>query len=94
MTIAVIDENVGISEVDPEIVSYGGNTSLTGCKLASLFRDKMEEVEAVATMVTNIEMSASNIYMDEYVAALFLPHTRMEEFPRQSERLKAVGAVH
>ena len=31
---------------------------------------------------------------DEYVAALFLPHTRMEEFPLQSERLKAVGAIH
>ena len=32
--------------------------------------------------------------MDEYVAALFLPHTRMEEFPLQRERLKAVGAIH
>ncbi len=41
----------------PEIVTYGGNTSLTGCKLASLFQDKMDEVEAVATMITNIELS-------------------------------------
>jgi uncharacterized 2Fe-2S/4Fe-4S cluster protein (DUF4445 family) len=79
-----------LPEVDPTIVSYGGNTSLTGCKLACLYRDKIEEAEAVATMITNIELSASNIYMDEYVAALFLPHTRMEDFPIQTERLQAL----
>jgi uncharacterized 2Fe-2S/4Fe-4S cluster protein (DUF4445 family) len=79
-----------LPEVNPEIVSYGGNTSLTGCKLACVYKDKMEEVEAIATMITNIELSASNIYMDEYVAALFLPHTRMEEFPLQSERLDLI----
>ncbi len=83
-----------LPEVSPEIVTYGGNTSLTGSKLAALFRDKMEEVTAVATMITNIELSASNLFMEEYVAALFLPHTRMEEFPLQRERLKAVGAIH
>ncbi len=82
-----------LPEVDPEIVSYGGNTSLMGCKLVSLHRDKLEEAEAIATMITNIELSASNIYMDEYVAALFLPHTRMEEFPLQAERLRARGAL-
>ncbi len=81
-----------LPEVDPSTVSYGGNTSLTGCKLAALYRDKIEEVEGLATMITNIELSASNIYMDEYVAALFLPHTRMEEFPRQAERLAAALA--
>lgn len=82
-----------LPEVDPEIVSYGGNTSLMGCKLVSLYRDKLEEAETIATMITNIELSASNIYMDEYVAALFLPHTRMEDFPLQAERLRATGAL-
>jgi len=85
-----------LPEVKPEIVRYGGNTSLAGCVLASLYRDKIEETESIATMITNIELSASNIYMDEYVAALFIPHTRMEDFPIQAERLKALGrtAVH
>ncbi len=82
-----------LPEADPAIVSYGGNTSLAGCKLASLFRDKIDEAESIATMITNIELSASNIYMDEYVAALFLPHTRMEEFPRQAERLRQTQAA-
>jgi len=83
-----------LPEVEPEQVSYGGNTSLTGCKLLALFRDKADEVQTVATMITNIELSSSPIYMDEYVAALFLPHTRMEEFPRQGERLRVLGAIH
>jgi len=78
-----------LPEVRPEIVSYGGNTSLLGCRLAALYREKAEEAETIATMITNIELSASNIYMDEYVAALFLPHTRMEEFPVRAQRLKA-----
>ncbi len=82
-----------LPEVDPATVSYGGNTSLSGCQLVPLYKDKVAEAEAVATMITNIELSASNIYMDEYVAAMFLPHTRMEEFPIQSERLRALGAV-
>ncbi|GAB4266038.1 ASKHA domain-containing protein [Deferrisoma sp.] len=77
-----------LPETDPERVSYGGNTSLTGCQLAALYRDKIDEAEQIATMITNIELSASNMYMEEYVAALFLPHTRMEEFPREAERLR------
>lgn len=83
-----------LPEVNPEIVSYGGNTSLTGCKMAALSRDKVEEAEAVATMITNIELSVSNLYFDEYVAALFLPHTRMEEFPIRAERLRALRVVY
>ncbi len=79
-----------LPEVDPEIVTYGGNTSLAGCVLATLYQEKIDEAESIATMITNIELSASNIYMDEYVAALFLPHTRMEEFPIRAERLKAL----
>jgi hypothetical protein len=27
--------------------------------------------------------------MDQYIAALFLPHTKMEYFPSVTERLKA-----
>lgn len=76
-----------LPEVDATKVSYGGNTSLEGCRLAALYVDKIEEVENIASMITNIELSASSMYMEEYVAALFLPHTRLEEFPRRSALL-------
>lgn len=77
-----------LPEVDPNIVSYGGNTSLEGCRLAALYRDKIDEVEMIASMITNIELSATPMYMEEYVAALFLPHTRLEEFPRRTMLLE------
>ena len=77
-----------LPEVDPSIVSYGGNTSLEGCRLACLYMDKVEQSEQIASMITNIELSVSNLYMDEYVAALFLPHTRMEEFPIRAKMLE------
>lgn len=79
-----------LPEVDPNIVSYGGNTSLAGGKQACLYGEKMQEAEVVASKITNIELSASSIYMDEYVAALFLPHTRMEDFPSQTRRLQSL----
>lgn len=79
-----------LPEVDPKIVSYGGNTSLEGCRLAALYKDKIEEVETIASMITNIELSASSMYMEEYVAALFLPHTRLEEFPARTALLEAM----
>ena len=82
-----------LPEVDPKIVSYGGNTSLEGCRMASLFRDKIGEAEAIASMITNIELSTSALYMDEYVAALFLPHTRVEEFPLRMKRLEALRSA-
>jgi uncharacterized 2Fe-2S/4Fe-4S cluster protein (DUF4445 family) len=79
-----------LPEVDPKIVRYGGNTSLEGSRLASLYKDKIEEVEMIASMITNIELSTSAIYMEEYVAAIFLPHTRVEEFPLRTQRLAAL----
>ncbi|TLN26605.1 DUF4445 domain-containing protein, partial [bacterium] len=77
-----------LPEVDPNIVSYGGNTSLEGCRIAALYKGKVEEAEQIASMITNIELSVSAIYMEEYVAALFLPHTRMEDFPIRARRLE------
>jgi len=82
-----------LPETDPERVAYGGNTSLAGCEMAALHRDRIDEAEQIATMITNIELSASNMYMEEYVAALFLPHTRMEEFPREAERIRLAQQI-
>jgi hypothetical protein len=37
--------------------------------------------------MTNIELSESPAFMDNYVAAMFLPHTNSAEFPGVSQRL-------
>lgn len=82
-----------LPEVEPSKVSYGGNTSLEGCRIACLWSGKVAEAEQIGSMITNIELSVSRIYMDEYVAALFLPHTRMEEFPLRAKKLEETNKI-
>jgi hypothetical protein len=37
--------------------------------------------------MTNFELSETPSFMDNYVAALFLPHTDLNQFPRLKARL-------
>jgi hypothetical protein len=38
--------------------------------------------------MTNFELSETTSFMDHYIAALFLPHTDLEKFPKLQQRLK------
>ena len=40
-------------------------------------------------MMTNFELSDTPSYMDHYVAAMFIPHTEIEKFPKVKERIEA-----
>jgi uncharacterized 2Fe-2S/4Fe-4S cluster protein (DUF4445 family) len=48
----------------------------------------MTEAERIARMMTNIELSNSPKFMDEFVAASFLPHTDSRAFPGVLRELK------
>ncbi len=69
---------------------FVGNGSLTGATLLAFSRDLLEEERRVADMMTNFELSETPGYMDQYIAALFLPHTQEEYFPTITERLRGV----
>ncbi|KPA11049.1 metal-binding protein [Candidatus Magnetomorum sp. HK-1] len=76
-----------LPEVEPEKVTYIGNGSLMGARMSSISNHIRQDVgEAVARM-TNFELSETPSYMDNYVAALFLPHTDINLFPKLNERL-------
>jgi uncharacterized 2Fe-2S/4Fe-4S cluster protein (DUF4445 family) len=48
----------------------------------ALVCDKLRhEAEEIARKMTYMELSASRSFMDEYLSALFLPHTNLEAFP-------------
>ena len=38
--------------------------------------------------MTNVELSNNPGFMDEFVAALFIPHTNESAFPRVTEQLR------
>ncbi|MGC2064536.1 MAG: ASKHA domain-containing protein [Thermodesulfovibrionales bacterium] len=70
-----------LPDMPKEKFSFIGNTSIAGAYLC-LLSDKMRaEAEDIARMMTYIELSVSRGFMDEYMSALFLPHTNMELFP-------------
>jgi len=70
-----------LPDLPKEKFSFIGNTSIAGAYLC-LLSDKMRaEAEDIALKMTYIELSVSRGFMDEYMSALFLPHTNMELFP-------------
>ena len=67
--------------------TFIGNGSLLGARLTSFSRDLLDDARRVANMMTNFELSENVDFMNNYVAALFLPHTNAKEFPTVSKRL-------
>ena len=47
------------------------------------------DVVEVTKKMTNFELSETPSFMDHYVAALFLPHTDLEQFPKLKARQEA-----
>jgi uncharacterized 2Fe-2S/4Fe-4S cluster protein (DUF4445 family) len=58
-----------------------GNTSVKGAYLALVSAAAIPAAENLADRITYVELSAGNLFMEEFVAALFLPHTELALFP-------------
>ena len=78
-----------LPEMDPEKVIFIGNGSLMGAKMSSLTNRIRRDVVEVTKKMTNFELSDTPSYMDNYIAALFLPHTDLNKFPKLKSRLDA-----
>ncbi|MDR0648659.1 MAG: ASKHA domain-containing protein [Synergistaceae bacterium] len=59
---------------------YIGNSSLAGAFMALVSERHREKILELASKVTYVDLSSEAGYMDEYVAAMFLPHTDMSMF--------------
>jgi len=60
---------------------YVGNASLQGSGLCLLSQSFRETQSRLAGRMTYIDLSTFPGYMDQYTAALFLPHTELHLFP-------------
>lgn len=67
--------------------TFLGNTSLTGAILCLLSKKLKNKAEEIADKMTYIDLSRSKTFMDEYVSALFLPHTDIERFKKGTFKL-------
>ncbi len=82
-----------LPEIEAEKVTFVGNGSLMGAKMSSLSNHIRKDVVEVTRKMTNFELSETNSYMDHYVAALFLPHTDINLFPKLKQRLKSRSLI-
>ncbi|MGD8368931.1 MAG: ASKHA domain-containing protein [Desulfobacterales bacterium] len=78
-----------LPETEPDKITYIGNGSLMGARMSCLSNHIRRDVVEVTRKMTNFELSETGSYMDHYIAALFLPHTDLNLFPRFRARQKA-----
>lgn len=71
-----------------------GNGSLLGASLTCFSRDLLDDARIVANMMTNFELSENVDFMNNYIAALFLPHTNSREFPSVSKTVAKLSKVN
>jgi uncharacterized 2Fe-2S/4Fe-4S cluster protein (DUF4445 family) len=64
-----------------------GNSSITGAKLGMLSTKALAKAEEIANKMTYIELSADNTFMEQFTAAIFLPHTDISLFPSVEAKL-------
>jgi len=76
-----------LPEMDIEKFIFVGNGSLLGARLLSFSKNFLKEAERIALMMTNLELSNHLTFMNEFIAAMFLPHTDSSAFPQVMGRL-------
>jgi uncharacterized 2Fe-2S/4Fe-4S cluster protein (DUF4445 family) len=70
-----------LPDLDKSRFIFVGNSSLAGARAILLSYEAMKKVNDIAKKITCLELSVDPVYMDEYVAALFFPHTDLAKFP-------------
>ncbi|MFH1651356.1 MAG: ASKHA domain-containing protein [Chloroflexota bacterium] len=79
-----IEKGVAIGllpDIDRKRIQFIGNSSVMGARMALLSTSAFERGVNIAKKMTNIELSTYAPFMNEFVAALFLPHTDGRLFP-------------
>jgi Uncharacterized metal-binding protein len=70
-----------LPDLDTDRFEFIGNSSVKGARLALLSQNAWREAEELGRKMTYVELSVGATFMDEYVSALFLPHTDLSLFP-------------
>ena len=73
--------NIGMfPKLDLEKYHYIGNSSLSGAYTMLLSTQAEQKVYELGDSITYMELSTNPKYMDEFVAACFIPHTNSSLF--------------
>lgn len=70
-----------LPDLPAEKYRFIGNSSVKGACLALLSREAWKEANELAGKMTYIELSVGNLFMEEFISSLFIPHTDLSLFP-------------
>ena len=76
-----------------ERFQFLGNTSVRGAYAALLDHKERDRIQAIASRMTYIELSADNSFYEAFMSAMFLPHTDLSHFPSIQAALSAEKVV-
>jgi len=82
-----------LPELPLDRFKFIGNGSLLGARLICLSNVLRTEVKKIFNKITNIELSDNIHFMNNYVAALFLPHTDNNLFPKVYEKISCLDRL-
>ena len=74
-----------LPDLPQEKYSYIGNSSLTGAYMMLIVPEGDEVITDIARNMTYIDLSTEPNYMNNFIAACFLPHTDQTLFPSLKE---------
>ena len=77
-----------VPELPRDRFVFLGNGSLLGAALVATSREVLRTARKTGEMMTYLELSVNAGFMDNYLSALFLPHTDFEQFA-STEKLRA-----
>ena len=78
--------NIGLlPDIDESHYTYIGNSSVQGALAVLLDRKNIALAKNVAASMTYLELSVGNQFMEEFVSAMFIPHTDLTLFPSKNE---------
>jgi uncharacterized 2Fe-2S/4Fe-4S cluster protein (DUF4445 family) len=70
-----------LPDVNPQTIQFIGNSCIMGARMALVSHPAFESAISISKKMTNLELSKYSPFMNEYIAALFLPHTHGTLFP-------------
>jgi uncharacterized 2Fe-2S/4Fe-4S cluster protein (DUF4445 family) len=74
--------NIGmLPDVDPARYCFLGNASLAGAAISGLVPQFADQIAELAAKTAFLDLGEDREFIDEFIAACFLPHTDIKLFP-------------
>lgn len=80
-----------LPDMDESKFQYLGNSAIKGAYQTLLSQKSRDECNRIAKAMTYVDFSTSQEFMDQYSAALFLPHTDLQLFPSIQKMVNALA---